>query len=90
MKLKLTDEEKELELSFERNEWKSVSNKKSYLNKFKIAAKNTMAKDKRMNIRIAGKDIQLLKTKALEIGIPYQTLVSSILHQYVTGKLKEQ
>ncbi|XDD54121.1 antitoxin [Leptospira sp. WS4.C2] len=90
MKLKLTDEEKELELSFEKNEWKSVSNKKSYLNKFKIAAKNTLAKDKRMNIRIAGKDIQLLKTKALEIGIPYQTLVSSILHQYVTGKLKEQ
>lgn len=90
MKLKLTDEEKELELSFERNEWKSVSNKKSYLNKFKIAAKNTLAKDKRMNIRIVGKDIQLLKTKALEIGIPYQTLVSSILHQYVTGKLKEQ
>lgn len=90
MKLKLTDEEKELEFSFERNEWKSVSNKKSYLNKFKIAAKNTLAKDKRMNIRIAGKDIQLLKTKALEIGIPYQTLVSSILHQYVTGKLKEQ
>lgn len=89
MQLKLTDEEKELELSFDRNEWKSVSNKKRYLNKFKIAAKNTLAKDKRMNIRIAGKDIQLLKTKALEIGIPYQTLVSSILHQYVTGKLKE-
>ncbi|EKR63237.1 toxin-antitoxin system, antitoxin component, ribbon-helix-helix domain protein [Leptospira weilii str. 2006001853] len=43
-----------------------------------------------MNIRIAGKDIQLLKTKALEIGIPYQTLVSSILHQYVTGKLTER
>lgn len=43
-----------------------------------------------MNIRIAGKDIQLLKTKALEIGIPYQTLVSNILHQYVTGKLTER
>jgi predicted DNA binding CopG/RHH family protein len=90
MKIKLTDEEKEIELSLEKNEWKSIPNKKSYLNKFKKAAKNTLAKDKRMNIRIAGKDIQLLKTKALEIGIPYQTLVSSILHQYVTGKLKEQ
>ncbi|MCW7474815.1 antitoxin [Leptospira levettii] len=89
MKLKLTEEEKELELTFERNEWKPVSNQKHYLNQFKKAAKNTLAKDKRMNIRIAGKDIQLLKTKALEIGIPYQTLVSSILHQYVTGKLKE-
>ncbi len=90
MKIKLTDEEKEIESSLEKNEWKSISNKKSYLNKFEKAAKNTLAKDKRMNIRIAGKDIQLLKTKALEIGIPYQTLVSSILHQYVTGKLKEQ
>lgn len=90
MKIKLNDEEKEIELSLEKNEWKSIPNKKSYLNKFKKAAKNTLAKDKRMNIRIAGKDIQLLKTKALEIGIPYQTLVSSILHQYVTGKLKEQ
>jgi predicted DNA binding CopG/RHH family protein len=90
MKLKLTDEEKELELSFERNEWKSVPGKNSYIKKLKSAAKSTLSKDKRMNIRIAGRDIQLLKTKALEVGIPYQTLVASILHQYVTGKLKEQ
>ncbi|PJD97787.1 MAG: antitoxin [Leptospira sp.] len=90
MKVKLAAEEKELELSFEKNEWNSVENKKEYLKKLKTAAKNTLAKDKRMNIRIAGKDIQLLKTKALEVGIPYQTLVSSILHQYVNGKLKEQ
>ncbi|WP_061223755.1 hypothetical protein [Leptospira weilii] len=90
MKYKLSQEEKDLESSIERNEWKSVNNKTQYLKKFKSAAKNTLLKDKRMNIRIAGKDIQLLKTKALEIGIPYQTLVSSILHQYVTGKLTER
>ncbi|ASV13628.1 MULTISPECIES: hypothetical protein [Leptospira] len=90
MKYKLSQEEKDLESSIERNEWKSVDNKIQYLKKFKSAAKNTLLKDKRMNIRIAGKDIQLLKTKALEIGIPYQTLVSSILHQYVTGKLTER
>lgn len=90
MKLKLSKEEKELELSLKKNEWKSISSKTVYLKKLKSAAKNTLAKDKRMNIRIAGKDILLLKTKALEVGIPYQTLVSSILHQYVTGKLKEQ
>ncbi|RHX83541.1 antitoxin [Leptospira stimsonii] len=90
MKYKLSQEEKDLESSIERNEWKSVDNKEQYLKKFKSAAKNTLLKDKRMNIRIAGKDIQLLKTKALEIGIPYQTLVSSILHQYVTGKLTQR
>ncbi|PKA14310.1 MULTISPECIES: antitoxin [Leptospira] len=90
MKYKLSQEEKDLESSIERNEWKPVDNKAQYLKKFKSAAKNTLLKDKRMNIRIAGKDIQLLKTKALEVGIPYQTLVSSILHQYVTGKLTER
>ncbi len=42
-----------------------------------------------MNIRIAQRDLEGLKTKALEEGMPYQTLVASILHKYVTGKLKE-
>jgi predicted DNA binding CopG/RHH family protein len=90
MKIKLSKEEKEIEDSLKKNEWRPVSNKKEYLKKLNLAAKNTLAKDKRMNIRIAGKDILMLKSKALEIGIPYQTLVSSILHQYVNGKLKEQ
>ncbi|BDA77324.1 hypothetical protein LPTSP3_g02540 [Leptospira kobayashii] len=89
MKMKLNEDEKRIETSIEKNEWVSVENKNLYLKKLKSAAKNTLLKDKRMNIRIAGKDIQLLKTKALEVGVPYQTLVSSILHQYVTGKLKE-
>ncbi|MDX1959506.1 MAG: antitoxin [Leptospiraceae bacterium] len=90
MKYKLNGEEKKLEVSIRKNEWRSVENKNQLIKKLKSAAKNTLLKDKRMNIRIAGKDMQLLKTKALEIGIPYQTLVSSILHQYVTGKLKER
>ena len=54
------------------------------------AAKSTMLKDQRMNIRIAKKDLEGLKTKALEEGIPYQTLVSSVLHKYVIGKLIDQ
>ena len=56
---------------------------------FKTAAKNTLLKDQRMNIRIAQRDLEGLKTKALEEGMPYQTLVASILHKYITGKLKE-
>jgi predicted DNA binding CopG/RHH family protein len=43
-----------------------------------------------MNIRIAKRDLDGLKAKAIEEGVPYQTLVSSILHKYVIGKLKEK
>jgi len=48
-----------------------------------------MLKDQRMNIRIAKRDMDKLKAKALENGMPYQTLVSSIIHKYLTGKFKE-
>jgi len=81
--------EKELEKTIENDEWKSVSNLSDMKKQFKSAAKNTLLKDQRMNIRIAQRDLEGLKTKALEEGMPYQTLVSSILHKYVTGKLKE-
>jgi predicted DNA binding CopG/RHH family protein len=83
-------EEQELIKTIESNEWKSVRNKKDLMEKLQNAAKNTMLKDHRMNIRIAKKDLEGLKTKALEEGIPYQTLVSSILHKYVIGKLIDQ
>ena len=83
-------EEKELLISIENDEWKSVRNKKDLMDKLQNAAKSTMLKDQRMNIRIAKKDLEGLKTKALEEGIPYQTLVSSILHKYVIGKLIDQ
>ncbi|HNE56206.1 MAG TPA: antitoxin, partial [Leptospiraceae bacterium] len=73
----------------EAGEWKSVKNLKEWNLKLKKAASATLIKDARMNIRIHKRDLQLLKVKALEEGMPYQTLVSSILHKYVTGKLKE-
>ena len=90
MKVKYDKSEQTLVHEIEKNEWKSVSDKTHYLKKLKFAARTTMLKDKRMNIRIAGKDMELLKTKALEEGIPYQTLVSSVLHKFVTGKLIEK
>ena len=81
--------EKELVRTIENNEWISVSNLSEMKKQFKTAAKNTLLKDQRMNIRIAQRDLEGLKTKALEEGMPYQTLVASILHKYITGKLKE-
>ena len=52
------------------------------------AARETLQKDKRINIRMSGRDLLSLKRKANRFGMPYQTLISSILHQYVSGHLK--
>ncbi len=54
-----------------------------------LAAKNTGRKDQRMNIRMSTTDMNKLKAKALHEGMPYQTLVSSILHKYVNNQLHE-
>lgn len=85
-----TAEEKELLESFEKNEWKSVKGKPGKVSHYQQIAKSTFKKDSRVNIRMSRKDVHAIQVKALEEGIPYQTLISSILHKYVTGKLKEK
>lgn len=82
-------EEKELIESVETGEWKSVPNLEQLKKDLKVAARKTAIKDYRINIRISKRDVEALKTKALEEGVPYQTLVASILHKYVTGSLKD-
>lgn len=82
--------EKEMLDSFEKGEWVSSKDSAALKKMFKSAAKNTLTKDQRMNIRMTKQDIQSLKVKALEEGMPYQTLVSSVLHKYVSGKLVEK
>lgn len=54
----------------------------------KRAAKNFLNKSKNINIRIPEYDMLMLKRKSAELNIPYQTILSSLIHQYVTGKLK--
>ncbi len=88
MKIKLSKEEKEILDSYENDEWVSVSTP-SRLEKYKEAARNTFKKNKRVNIRISEMDLELLHERALIEGLPYQTLMSSILHKYVTGRLSE-
>jgi len=80
----------ELKKTIENNEWKSVTNVAEMRAEFRAAAKNTLLKDQRMNIRITQRDMEGLKTKALEEGLPYQTLVASIIHKYLNGKLVEK
>jgi len=85
-----TKEEKAFLESYEKNEWKSVKNKGAEISRYQQIAKNTFKKDSRINIRMSSKDIHALQLKALEEGIPYQTLISSVLHKYVSGKLSDK
>jgi len=82
-KIKLDKEEQDLVDSFERGEWRSVPNLEREKKKAQKIAAATFKKDRRVNIRISTKDLHGLQTRALEEGIPYQTLISSILHKYL-------
>ncbi len=85
--IKLNEEEREILDSFV--EGKLVS-KNEDLDKYKEAAKQTFAKSKRINFRISEKDFRSIQIKAREEGLPYQTMVSSVIHKFVSGRLKEQ
>ena len=62
---------------------------KAELQRLRAAARTTAIKDKRVNIRLSSVDLLDIQAKALEEGMPYQTLIASVLHKYVTGKLAE-
>jgi predicted DNA binding CopG/RHH family protein len=81
----------ELEIlsAYEKGKLKSVATK-GELAKFKAAARATAIKDRRLNIRLSSGDLSDIQVKALEEGVPYQTLIASVLHKYVTGRLAEQ
>jgi len=81
----LDKSEKELLDSFERNEWKSVPNLSKRKTELKQYARDTIRKNKRVNIRISERDLNELQRIAIREGLPYQTLISSILHKYVNG-----
>lgn len=77
------NDEKELLDSFERNEWRSVKDLKQRKLELEESARATIRKDKRVNIRISERDLKELQKIALKEGLPYQILISSILHKYV-------
>lgn len=77
----LTKEEKKLLDEVEKGEWISVPNFEEEKKRFQSIARNTLDKTKNINIRISERTLMRLKRKAAEEGLPYQTLVSSILHK---------
>lgn len=63
---------------------------KAELARLRAAARATAIKDKRVNIRLSSVDLLDIQAKAMEEGMPYQTLIASVLHKYVTGRLAEK
>lgn len=86
---KLNEGEKELLESVEAGEWQSVPDREKELERYQEYAAATFKKDRRINIRISSKDLAALQKRALREGIPYQTLVASVLHKYVSGQFRE-
>mgnify|MGYP001050437237 CR=1 FL=1 len=89
-KKNMNNEEKGILDSFEQDQWRPVKNRKQEVKKLQQYARNTLQKDKRINIRMSSKDLDRVRVIATQQGIPYQTLISSIIHKYVSGYLKER
>ncbi len=87
---KLDVEEKEILEAFEGGRLKRVRNRRQEIARHRKAAAATFAKASRINIRISSKDLRALQKRALAEGMPYQTLVSSVLHKFVEGQMVEQ
>jgi predicted DNA binding CopG/RHH family protein len=87
---KLSREEKEILEAFEEGKLKRVKNPRRELSSHRKAAAATFAKDSQISIHLSSKDMRALQKRALAEGIPYQTLVSSILHKFVEGQMVEQ
>jgi predicted DNA binding CopG/RHH family protein len=87
---RLDQEERELLEAFEAGKLKRVSNAADVQKRHQEYAEAMFKKDARINIRLSSKDLRSLQKKALAEGIPYQTLVASIIHKYVEGRLHEE
>ncbi|MCP5051356.1 MAG: antitoxin [bacterium] len=83
----LDQEEKDLMESIEKEEWQPVKNLEQEKKTAIQTARNTLKKDKRINLRLSQKDYHQIQLRAIEEGIPYQTLIASIVHKYLNGLL---
>lgn len=88
-KMNLEQEELQILEDFERGEFDSIRNFEEEKKGLEKAARNTLQKDKRINIRISSRDLERLQMRAAREGVPYQTYIVSSLHKLVSGRLKE-
>ena len=88
--VELDEEEREILEAYERGETVPVPDMEARIAEYQEAARAFFRKDRRVNIRLTAHDLTALQSIALDEGIPYQTLMASILHKYVTGRLVER
>ena len=86
----MDSEEREILESYERNEWRPIKTRRAEIASLQNYARNALQKNKRINIRLAERDLVGIQAKAIEEGLPYQTLITSILHKYLSGRLTER
>jgi predicted DNA binding CopG/RHH family protein len=82
------DEEQQVFAAYERGEFKPVKNQKAAKRAAVQAARRYTRKDARINIRLSSADLDMLKRRAVEEGLPYQSLIASVLHKFVSGSAR--
>jgi predicted DNA binding CopG/RHH family protein len=88
--MQFDSEELQILQDLEHGEFQSIRNFQSEKRELEEAARNTLQKDKRINIRISSRDLERIQMRAAREGVPYQTYISSSLHKLVAGRLTEQ
>ena len=88
--MKLTQEEQKLLNSVERGEWKRIPDFNEETARYRESARAMLRKEKRVNIRMTERDLVRFQKTAVREGLPYQTLLSSVLHKYINGRLVEK
>lgn len=86
--MRLAQEERDLARAVERGEFKSVPDVDDAIVRYKAAARTTVQKDQRINIRLSARDLRQIQQRAEAAGLPYKTFIASVLHQYVNGTLR--
>ncbi|TKB68844.1 MAG: hypothetical protein E8D52_07635 [Nitrospira sp.] len=86
----LDREEKRILSAFESGRLKSTVTSEASLRRYREYARATLSKNKRVNIRLSTPDLSEIQARAAEEGIPYQTLIASVLHKFVAGRFIEK
>ena len=86
----LDEQERDLREATEKDALPPVSDQEALREKLVRAARATIAKNRHISIRLSERDLMLIRARALDLGIPYQTLIGSILHQYAEGKVRTE
>ena len=90
MKKRRQSYEERISEDYEKGRFKSIGPSKAELKSFREAARATFIKDRRVNVRLSSPDLMDIQTRAAEEGVPYQTLIASVLHKFVTGRFMEK